>query len=581
MDDTHQLNMHSAREDFRRARRRAALQAVMERLTGRSEALLSFEEVKQRLQVTGVSDRGLQEVPIGAIVGSVGRYTDFTRSFLPKRASDEERWAGVMVAMMEKGRFEPIQLYQVGDAYFVLDGNHRVSIARHLGWEQIAAYVTRIDTVLSLSPDESLDELILKAERASFLERSELAQTRPTATLEATLPGRYPLLEEEIEHVQEMLAAERGETVPFSEAAVHWYDTIYLPVARVIRARGLLRDFPERSEADLYLWTSRHRERLEQHLAWAVDEESAAADLAERGSQQPERIVGRVGQRLRESLLPDEFEAGPPPGAWRRERVEGRDASAPLFRDILLPLSGEEPSWQALEQALVIARREQGRLLALHVVPSAEHEAGLGPQVVRRQLAERLAGREIEGELVVRVGKVVPQLCSYARWFDLVVISLRYPPGAQPLARLQSSWRRILHRCPRPVLVVPGEATALRSALLAYDGSPKSEEALFIATYLAKQWQIPLVVVSVLDGSRVTEKSVQKVRAYLAQHGVEAHFEHPALPPAEAILECANQHESELILMGGYGLNAVGEVILGSTVNQLLRETSRPLLICR
>src|SRR5262245_49970459 len=103
-------------EDFRRARRQAALQSMMARLTGHSTALLSFDEVRHKLQLRSSSHRGLQEIPIAAIVGSVGRYNDFTRSFLPRRNSDQERWVRVEEAMVNLINLPPIEVYQIGQA---------------------------------------------------------------------------------------------------------------------------------------------------------------------------------------------------------------------------------------------------------------------------------------------------------------------------------------------------------------------------------------------------------------------------------------------------------------------------------
>ena len=80
--------------DFRRARQRAALQQVLARLTGRSVDLLSYEDVARQLKTVGRAERGLRDVPLDAITGSVGRPNDFTRDFLPRQDSDENRWAG-------------------------------------------------------------------------------------------------------------------------------------------------------------------------------------------------------------------------------------------------------------------------------------------------------------------------------------------------------------------------------------------------------------------------------------------------------------------------------------------------------
>lgn len=576
MNNAHQRYL--ATEDFRRARQEAALEDVMARLTGRSANLLAYEDVRQKLRITSTADRGLQEIPLDAIIGSVGRYTDFTRSFLPRRASDQERWAGVQVAMAE-GYFDPIEVYQIGGSFFVLDGNHRVSIARRLGSKTIPAYVTEVRTKVPFTPDAQPDDLIRMEEQAHFLDNTHLDTTRPDANLEITLPGRYRLFEEQIEGHLEWLGQQRGSPVSFPEAAAAWYDNVYLPVVRAIREKGMLRDFPGRTEADLYSWIVKHRERLENALGWAVAPADAVQDLAEQTSPQPERVVARVGERLRGALTPPELESGPEAGQWRRQRVDAREDDR-LFADVLVALSGEEVSWKAVDQAIVVAQREGARLLGLHVVPVEEREYSLDVEVMQARFQQRCEAADVTGHLVVESGSVGAVLADRARWTDLVTLTLSYPPGNQPLARLRSGFRALVQRCPRPLLVVPGRATTLSSALLAYDGSPKAEEALFVATHLGARWGIPITVVTVTGDKRVAEASA-RARAYLEQHGVQAVFEQRSGRVADEILRCAQNSHSELIVMGGYGLDSVREVVLGSAVDQVLRAAELPMLICR
>ena len=168
-----------------------------------------------------------------------------------------------------------------------------------------------------------------------------------------------------------------------------------------------------------------------------------------------------------------------------------------------------------------------------------------------------------------------------ARWNDLVVLSLSYPPAPQAIARLGSGLSTLLRRCPRPVLTAPGSSSNLDRALLAYDGSPKADEALFVATYLSGKWNIPLVVVTVIEMGRTTLDTLARAQKYLNTHGVQAAFVKESGPVAEAILKTADEHESDLIIMGGYGLGPVLEVVLGSAVDQILRASRRPMLICR
>jgi nucleotide-binding universal stress UspA family protein len=116
--------------------------------------------------------------------------------------------------------------------------------------------------------------------------------------------------------------------------------------------------------------------------------------------------------------------------------------------------------------------------------------------------------------------------------------------------------------------------------LLAYDGSPKADEALFVATYVAGQWNMPLVVVTV-DTDRIRPEVQRRAHEYLALHEVRATYEHKSGPAAEAILQAAEQHASDLIIIGNYGPHPLLEVVRGSTVDNVLRASRQPILICR
>ena len=182
-------------EDFRRARFRAKVEQVLARLTGESADLLEYDEVRKKLRASGQVSRGLQDIPIENIVGSVGRYADFTRSFLPRQDEDERRWAGVKMAMEGLTGVPAIEVYKIGDAYFVLDGNHRVSVARRGGATHIQAHVIEIETRVPLSPDVKPDDLVLKSEYVEFLEQTRLDRVRPDADLSVSVPGQYQTTE--------------------------------------------------------------------------------------------------------------------------------------------------------------------------------------------------------------------------------------------------------------------------------------------------------------------------------------------------------------------------------------------------
>jgi nucleotide-binding universal stress UspA family protein len=116
---------------------------------------------------------------------------------------------------------------------------------------------------------------------------------------------------------------------------------------------------------------------------------------------------------------------------------------------------------------------------------------------------------------------------------------------------------------------------------LAYDGSPKAKEALYIATYLAARGQVPLVVVTVVEGDEVTPDALAEAGKYLESRGVEATLVQEYGAVSDLVLRTAQAYESDLILMGGYGHGPMFEVVLGSAVDEVLRSSRQPVLICR
>ena len=116
-------------EKWTRARRGVLVQRVICTFKNCSVDLIPFDEVRTRLHLTQQIYRGIQDIEVARIRGSVGRYRDFTSAFLPRRSHLRQRWERVNT-MVSAQKMPPIELYQVGDAYFVAEGNHRVSAAR-------------------------------------------------------------------------------------------------------------------------------------------------------------------------------------------------------------------------------------------------------------------------------------------------------------------------------------------------------------------------------------------------------------------------------------------------------------------
>jgi hypothetical protein len=264
-------------------------------VTGRPNDLLSFEEVRQSLRLQDSTYKGLQEIELDKIVGSVGRYRDFTRTFLPKSDRSEQRWRRVDAVTHDMRGTPPIEVYKIGDVYFVRDGNHRVSVARSHNAKTIEAYVIEYKTPVPIESTDDLDDILLKLGQTKFLEETKLDEIRPGHNVKFTEPGRYRFVAKNITFHKYLRETELGRQLTDEEGMASWYDNVYTPIVNLIRKRGILNDFPSRTEADLYAWFVLHRAALEEKAKelGSIDDETVIDDLEkERNSNPLKWLIG-------------------------------------------------------------------------------------------------------------------------------------------------------------------------------------------------------------------------------------------------------------------------------------------------
>jgi nucleotide-binding universal stress UspA family protein len=572
-----------ARRDFHQARQRAAMERVLAGLTGRPAELLSFQEVYERLKATVGADKGLHEIPLDAIVGSVGRYQDFSRTFLPRRNADELRWVNVKTAVGARAidALPPIKVYKIGEAYFVQDGHHRISIARQSGQSSIQAYVTEVLTRAPLTAGVGPDELIVKSEYAAFLEYTQLDRLRPGAELALTIPGRYARFEAHIEAHRFMAEMAQGREIDWRTAVATWYDEAYLPVLAAIREQNILRDFPGRTEADLYLWISDHQLAIRQELGWPVRPEVAAVNLA-RYPADTTFSSGRVrgllsGAHLRLArLLGHRHKPGV--SRWHQEKLVTR-YSAALFSDLLVPFSGDGAGWPAFEQAVLIAQRECATVHGLLVLDKTAAKQAESTAAIRATFERRCREAGVEGHLSAEAGRPAAVVRVRSSLVDLIVLDRHY--GNRPgNAHALSVACQALARGPlRPLLIVTQTPSAMARPLLVLDSSLEARDALFVAAYLAEMWQRPLHVLAHTPGSRAAAQTLAYARRYLRMHEVDATFITSDQISGEALLETAAAHHNDLIVAAGRSLQSRAGALLHRP-NALLAHTNVPLLIC-
>jgi hypothetical protein len=256
-----------AQTDFLRARRRAALGAMVARLRGEPDdvrLVLPYEEVVAALGYVSEHSAGHAVVPLDAIVGTVDRGRDFDRSFRPTTGRVRSRWEHIATAMRRGEAMPPVDLVRIGQIYFVRDGHHRVSVARALGHNDINARVTEVVTRVGAERAITLDELPLKSHERVFFERVPLPDNA-RAEIKLSDPWDYGRLAEAVEAWGFRTSQDRGEPINRRETAYLWLENEYRPVLEMLRGADLIGTV---TETEAYMRVTAARYRLLRTHTW-------------------------------------------------------------------------------------------------------------------------------------------------------------------------------------------------------------------------------------------------------------------------------------------------------------------------
>ena len=184
--------------DFQQARFKAFMHRVWDSLSGQRTTLLSYDDIKEKLHIGGPIYRGVQTVRVDQIAGSLNRYHEFDRVFMPASNTLSARWQSVNRAFYEDVSLPPVVLYKVGQVYFVVDGHHRVSVARKQNQLFIDAEVRECSTRVNITPDIRPEDLEIIHDKVHFLERTSLDKLKPEANIKLTIPDGF---ERMLEHI--------------------------------------------------------------------------------------------------------------------------------------------------------------------------------------------------------------------------------------------------------------------------------------------------------------------------------------------------------------------------------------------
>lgn len=554
-----------ALEDFHRLRSKAALDRFWAGIRGESLDLLAYDEVSSKLRAVSQTNLGLQQVALKNIIGSVNRTSDFDRNFRPLSDGDSTRWADVKAAMTSPftAGVPPVTLYKIGEAYFVMDGNHRISIAKEMGLDSVEAYVTEVKTKVSLSSSFTLEELAEKAALADFLEDTHLDRILPSVELSLNRIEYYPLLKEHIVVHQYYMGIDHKREVSFDEAAVDWYDHVYSPVVRIIEESGLRYEFPELTITDLYLWVLDKQQALLDKYGTSFKTENVVDFVAKQKGKQTKTVVTTADREM------DMHVSG---------MAEG--SSDCLFRDILVGVSHSDIDLLALQQAMMINRCKDGNIIGLHVKAETDFATEQTEAELETSFYQQLNEREMSGRFIKMTGNISKTLQEYGLLSDITVVKLSYPPGGAVFDRLGSGVITLLQSSRRPIMFVKEVVAPVNRILLMLDEDEKSREAFYIAVYYAARYGCGLFITMPEKDSKSSQDAFSFAKSYL--DAIDLEFQSITLSSTslvENLVSLIEENSISTVMMGGYRSTGLLGRLFSSNVDRVLELSPVPVLV--
>lgn len=260
-----------AENDFLRARRQQVLAGLAARMLGKDTGdrrALPFQDVVDALGLVSEVSLGVKVIPVDRIVGSVDKVRDFDPKFRPRSGNSRRRWERIAEAARRGEPLPPIDVYQIGDMYFVRDGHHRVSVYRALELPSIEADVRLVQTLVEPDDVRSHSDLSDQELLRLLAQRVPLGKTA-RRQLRLSDPKQAPWLAEMVEAWSARLMFAEGVLLTRAEAARRWYEEEFAPVTGLIQEGNLL----ERGEtpADAYMRVAGERYSVFHDHVWSPD----------------------------------------------------------------------------------------------------------------------------------------------------------------------------------------------------------------------------------------------------------------------------------------------------------------------
>lgn len=254
--------------------------------------LIDFSSIQSNLDRVSEVRRGITAIPIKKIVGSLGRYRDFDKEFLPRSKRTDAKYLSVLMAIHSGLELPPIQVYQVGDKYFVIDGHHRISVAKfEQKKEFIDADVIEVRFDFTLDPRKKYKAstheargFLIALEEEAFQKKTSLRNSILVYPLKVTELTSFGKLYEEILDFKKNYEGGILNAKDIVYAALVWYEKRFLPAVKTILNEKILDHFSKRTYTDLYVWMNLHKYYLSQKAGYDVGFDYTKKDFMKRFS---------------------------------------------------------------------------------------------------------------------------------------------------------------------------------------------------------------------------------------------------------------------------------------------------------
>ena len=219
----------------------------------KKENLKSFSEIQKEENAYNSVNLGIKEVPLDKIVGSVEKYADFDKNFVPKNNVIKQRWINIYIGYTSDSMLPMVILYKIKDNYYVYDGNHRVSVAKFLNFATIEAQVEEF------LPTKDTKDKVIYRERMIFEKETGLSD------ILLSEPIKYKYLQEEIESYKILLNKRKIENTDLKEASKKWYVNVFLPIKTILLKNEIIKNYKGNLD-DVFLSFLEHKYYLSKNL---------------------------------------------------------------------------------------------------------------------------------------------------------------------------------------------------------------------------------------------------------------------------------------------------------------------------